>query len=108
MSHLPTTFAALGDATRFAIVERLLKDGEMAAGELQSVGRLSAPAMSRHLKVLHKAGIVERRVDRQRRLYSVRPEAVQAIGAWTMSYRDFWQGSLDRLVAAMGREGGTT
>lgn len=106
MSYLPTTFAALGDSTRFAIVERLMERGELAAGELQSVGRLSAPAMSRHLKVLHEAGIVERRVDKQRRIYSVRPEAVQAIGAWTMSYRDFWQGSLDRLGAAMGRESG--
>jgi len=108
MSYLPTTFAALGDATRFAIVERLLKDGELAAGELRTVGRLSAPAMSRHLKVLHEAGIVERRVDKQRRLYSVRPEAVRAIGAWTLSHRDFWQGSLERLGAAMGRESGKT
>lgn len=105
MSHLPTTFAALGDATRFAIVERLLKNGETPAGELLDVSDVSPPAISRHLKVLHNAGIVTRRVDKQRRLYSVRPEAVQSIGAWTMSYREFWQGSLDRLAAAMGQEG---
>ncbi len=104
MSHLPTTFAALGDATRFAIVERLLQNGELPAGELQDVSNLSAPAISRHLKVLHTAGIVNRRIDKQRRLYSVRPEAVQAIGSWTMSYRDFWQGSLDRLSVAMGEK----
>lgn len=103
-SNLPNTFAALGDATRFAIVERLLQDGEMPAGDLNDIGNLSAPAISRHLKVLHAAGIVGRRIDRQRRLYSVRPEAVQAIGAWTMSYRDFWQGSLDRLDAALSQE----
>jgi DNA-binding transcriptional ArsR family regulator len=104
MSHLSNTFAALGDATRFAIVEKLLKEGELPAGELQSVGEISAPAISRHLKVLRKAGVVEQRIDAQRRLYSVRPEAVQAIGAWSMSYREFWQKSLDRLEAALLQE----
>ena len=104
MSNLSSTFAALGDATRFAIVERLLQQGELPAGELQSVGQISAPAISRHLKVLRKAGVVEQRIDAQRRLYSVRPEAVQAIGAWSMSYREFWQKSLDRLEAALLQE----
>jgi DNA-binding transcriptional ArsR family regulator len=56
------------------------------------------------LKVLRKAGVVEQRIDAQRRLYSVRPEAVQAIGAWSMSYREFWQKSLDRLEAALLQE----
>ncbi|WP_324754119.1 metalloregulator ArsR/SmtB family transcription factor [Roseovarius sp. Pro17] len=105
MSHLPATFAALGDTTRFAIVERLLSGGELPAGRLLDIGNISAPAISRHLKILREAGVVERRIDKQRRLYSVRPEAVQAITAWTMSYRDFWQGSLDRLEAAMNRDG---
>lgn len=104
MSNLAHTFAALGDATRFAIVERLLKQGELPAGELLDVGRLSAPAISRHLKVLRSAGIVEQRIDKQWRMYSVRPEAVQAIGAWSMSYREFWQGSLDRLELALNQE----
>lgn len=106
MHALPDTFAALGDPTRFAIVERLLKDGELPAGRLLNVGAISAPAISRHLKVLRQAGVLDQRVDGQRRMYSVRPEAVQAIGAWTMSYRDFWQGSLDRLEAALGAERG--
>ncbi|MCC3305636.1 ArsR/SmtB family transcription factor [Sneathiella sp. HT1-7] len=104
MSNLSSTFAALGDATRFAIVEKLLQEGELPAGELQNVGQISAPAISRHLKVLRKAGVVEQRIDAQRRLYSVRPEAVQAIGAWSMSYREFWQKSLDRLEAALLQE----
>ncbi|MDF1607235.1 metalloregulator ArsR/SmtB family transcription factor [Hoeflea sp. YIM 152468] len=101
MSGLSTIFAALGDPTRFAIVERLLKDGEQPAGELLDAGPVSAPAISRHLKVLRQAGIIEQRVDRQRRLYSVRPEAVQTIGAWTMTHRHFWQSSLDRLDLAL-------
>lgn len=91
------TFAALGDPTRFAIVGRLLRDGEQSAGALQDVAPLSAPAMSRHLKVLHDAGLVTRRVDKQRRIYAIRPEAMKAINDWAISYRAFWSGSLDRL-----------
>ena len=100
------TFAALGDATRFAIVEKLLKEGELPAGNLQDVGPISPPAISRHLKVLREAGIIEQRIDKQRRMYSVRPQAVQAIGEWAMTYREFWQTSLDRLEAALLQKGG--
>jgi DNA-binding transcriptional ArsR family regulator len=104
MSNLSTTFAALGDTTRLAIVERLLRDGELPVGDLLDVGAISPPAISRHLKVLRNAGIVAQRIDKQRRIYSVRPEAVQSIGAWTMNYREFWQHSLDRLEAALLQE----
>ena len=104
MSNLIDTFAALGDDTRFAIVERLLKEGELSAGDIQEGTSISAPAVSRHLKVLRSAGLVHQRVDKQRRLYSARPEAVQSIGAWSMSYRDFWQNSLDRLEWALVQE----
>lgn len=93
---LPNTFAALGNATRLAIVERLLRDGEVAAGDLAD-GAISAPAMSHHFKVLRDAGIVVQRVDAQRRLYSVRPEAIRAIGQWSLTYKRFWDQSLDRL-----------
>lgn len=101
MPQLPTTFAALGNATRLSIVERLLAEGELSAGELQSSAKMSPPAMSRHFKVLREAGIVVQRVDAQRRLYSVEPEAVQAIGEWVLNFRAFWSGSLDRLDAAL-------
>jgi DNA-binding transcriptional ArsR family regulator len=104
MSDLSSTFAALGDATRFAIVERLLREGQLSAGELQEGTAISAPAISRHLKVLRKAGLLEQRIDKQRRFYSVRPQAVEAISAWTMSHREFWQASLDRLEKALNRE----
>lgn len=107
MSALNTSFAALGDPTRFAIVERLLREGETPAGALQDVGAISAPAISRHLKVLREAGIVAQRIDKQRRLYSVRPEAIKAINDWAMSYRTFWQGSLDRLERALETAGKT-
>jgi len=100
MSQLPTTFAALGNATRLEIVERLLAEGELSAGALQAEN-ITPPAMSRHFKVLREAGIVVQRVDAQRRLYSVKPEAVQAIGEWVLNFREFWAGSLDRLDAAL-------
>ena len=82
MTSLVTTFAALGDATRFAIVERLMTDGALSAGELQSVADISAPAISRHLKVLREAGIITQKIDKQRRIYAISPEAVQEISAW--------------------------
>lgn len=104
MTHLAETFAALGDPTRFGIVERLLTEGELSAGDLQEGMQISPPAVSRHLKVLRSAGILHRRVDRQRRVYSVRPQAVEAISAWTMSHREFWKASLDRLAAALEEE----
>lgn len=105
MAHLSNTFAALGNPTRFAIVERLLAEGELAAGELQDIDDISAPALSRHFKVLKDAGIVQQRIAAQRRLYSVRPEAVKAVGEWSLTYRAFWEQGLDRLAAALTQEG---
>lgn len=99
--NLHKTFSALGDATRFAIVERLLTEGELSASALQTGTGITAPAISRHLKVLRQSGIIRQRVDAQRRLYSVQPEAVQAIHGWTMDHRKFWQAGLDRLEAAL-------
>ena len=103
-NELSDTFAALGEPTRFAIVERLLKEGELSAGDLHDVADLSPPAISRHLRILRQAGVVDQRIDAQRRLYSVHPETMRAISNWTMSYREFWEGSLDRLAMALDKE----
>ncbi len=97
-------FGALGNGVRLAIVEQLLKDGERAAGEIVAGGEISAPAMSHHFKVLREAGILTQRVEAQRRLYSVRPEAIRAIGTWSLTYRQFWDQSLDRLGRALAKE----
>ncbi len=105
MADLSRIFSALGDPTRFAIVETLLTEGDSSAGDLLSVAPISAPAISRHLKVLRRAGIVFQRVDRQRRIYSVNPAAVQAINAWVEVHRKFWEASLDRLENALALEG---
>ena len=105
MPQLTDTFAALGNTTRFAIVERLLENGELAAGDLLDVGDISAPAISRHIKVLRQAGIIDQRIEKQRRMYSVRPEAVQAISTWSLTYREFWEQGLDRLSHALLNKG---
>ncbi|MEM7440676.1 MAG: metalloregulator ArsR/SmtB family transcription factor [Pseudomonadota bacterium] len=99
-----TVFSALGDATRFAIVERLLTEGDLTAGDLTVGTGMSAPAISRHLKVLRKAGVLAQRSDAQRRIYSVDPAAVQTIHRWTMDHREFWEASMDRLEAAVREE----
>lgn len=102
--HLLRTFAALGEPTRFAIVSRLLQDGETSAGDLSAEHDISPPAISRHLKVLHDAGLISRRIDRQRRLYQIQPQAIRAINDWAMSYYQFWNGSMDRLETLINGE----
>lgn len=104
MDHLAPLFSALGDPTRFAIVDRLLREGELSAGQISDSAPISSPAFSRHLKLLREAGLVQQRTDRQRRLYSVRPEAVRRISAWTLTHREFWESSLDRLESALEQE----
>lgn len=104
MTDLISAFAALGDPTRFAIVERLMNNGELSAGDLQDISNISAPAISRHLKALRQAGLISQRIDKQRRIYAVEPEMVKAIAAWTMSYEEFWNASLERLATALKLE----
>lgn len=105
MPDLPHLFQALADPTRFAIVERLLAEGELPVAQLRDGLTISAPAVSRHLNVLSDAGLLARRAQGQQRFYSVRPEAMRDISDWTISHRVFWQTSLDRLEAAILKEG---
>jgi DNA-binding transcriptional ArsR family regulator len=86
----------LAEPRRVAILE-LLRDGERPVGEL--VGRLglTQPAVSKHLRVLKNAGLVEARVDAQRRLYRIRPEPLADLDEWLSSYRQLWTTHLDKL-----------
>lgn len=104
MIDLSRSFAALSDSTRLAVVERLMAEGELAAGALVAQAEMSAPAMSRHLKVLREAGLVRQRIDGTRRLYSVRPEGLRAIADWTLDHRAFWEAGMDRLEAMLALE----
>lgn len=101
MAKLTQTFAALADETRFAMVERMLNEGELPAGDLVKHAKMTAPAVSRHLKVLREAGMIQQRIAGTRRLYSVRPEALQAISGWTSNHRAFWEASFERLSAVL-------
>jgi DNA-binding transcriptional ArsR family regulator len=103
MPQIADTFAALADPTRLAIVERLLREGERSAGDLAKPLPISLPAVSRHLRVLEDAGLIECRVDRQWRRYRVRPERLKALDDWLAHYRAFWTGSLDRLERMLGK-----
>ena len=103
MTSLAETFHALGNPTRFAIVERLMREGELSAGDLLDGEQVSAPALSRHVKLLREAGLINGRVDKQRRLYSLRPEGLKAIQEWTLEFPSFWEGSMDRLAEAIKR-----
>ncbi|NOE35079.1 MULTISPECIES: helix-turn-helix transcriptional regulator [unclassified Ruegeria] len=104
MSTLLTAFSALSDATRFSIVEQLMEQGELPAGDLIEGRGVSGAAISRHLKVLREAGLVQQRVQGTQRMYSVRPEGLRQIADWTISKRQFWESSLDRLSEIIERE----
>lgn len=101
---LTDTFAALGDPTRFAIVESLLETGEQPAEAIQDSFDLSAPAVSPHLKVLREADIISQRKLGKQRLYAIKPDAIQAINDWAISYQTFWSGRLDQLAASLGKD----
>ena len=89
-------FEVLAEPHRRRILDLLLDD-ERAVGELVDELRLSQPAVSKHLKVLRDAGLVDVRVDAQRRLYRVRPEPLRALDAWLAPYRALWSTALDDL-----------
>jgi DNA-binding transcriptional ArsR family regulator len=94
---LPAIFDALSDPTRLAIVEKLLQEGELAAGALAEPFGVSKPAISRHLRILEGAGLIEHRVDRQWRRYRIKPGSIEAVDEWLERYRAFWGSALDRL-----------
>jgi len=94
--RLDTIFAALSAPTRRAILSRLAA-GEAQVGEIARQFRISPPAISRHLRVLEDAGLVTRRVEAQRRIIALDPEALRLASRWVDQYRSFWETSLDRL-----------
>lgn len=90
------SFTALAEPARRKILD-LLRDGEQPVGRLVDELRLSQPGVSKHLRVLRDAGLVEVRPDGQRRLYRLRPEPLMEVDAWLAPYRRLWARSLDRL-----------
>ena len=90
------TFEALAEPNRRRILD-LLREEERPVNDLVRLLAVSQPSVSKHLRVLREAGLVEVRVDAQRRLYRVRPEPLREVGKWLEPYRLLWESRLDDL-----------
>ena len=99
-ADLNGTFAALADPTRRAILARLAR-GEASVGDLARPFDISLPAISRHLRVLERARLIDRRADAQRRVCRLRAQPLRAAATWIERYRDFWEERLDDLAALL-------
>jgi len=98
MTNLDATFAALADPTRRAILARLVL-GETSVTDLAEPFAMSLPAVSKHLKVLERAGLITRGREAQWRPCRIEPRALKDVDDWLEHYRRFFEGSLDRLDA---------
>jgi DNA-binding transcriptional ArsR family regulator len=94
--EISSTFAALADPTRRAILARLAL-GETSVTELAAPFEMSMPAISRHLKVLEKAGLISRGREAQWRPCKLKAEPLRQAADWLEEYRQFWEESFDRL-----------
>src|SRR3954452_502734 len=94
--QLSTTFAALADSTRRAILARLLL-GECTVGELSEPFAMSMPAVSKHLRVLERAGLITQRRDAQWRRCRIKAGPLKEVSEWSEHYRQLWEERLDRL-----------
>lgn len=95
-SHLDATFAALADPTRRAILARLAS-GEASVTELAQPFQMTQPAISKHLKVLERAGLISRDRDAQRRPSRLQAKPLAEASHWLDGYRQFWEASFSRL-----------
>jgi len=98
--QLDATFAALADPTRRAILARLAT-GEASVNELAEPFAMSQPAISKHLKVLERAGLISRRRDSQRRPCRLEAGPLADATEWLVRYRRFWEDSFERLDALL-------
>ncbi len=94
--HLSPTFAALADPTRRAILARLAR-GDASVGELARPFAMSQPAISKHLKVLERAGLISRGREAQSRPCHLEAKRLKEATDWMERYRRFWEGSFDRM-----------
>ncbi|MBV8131048.1 MAG: winged helix-turn-helix transcriptional regulator [Alphaproteobacteria bacterium] len=99
--HLSTTYSALADPTRRAILARLAA-GEATVGELAEPFAMSLPAVSKHLKVLERAGLIARRRQAQRRPCRIEAGPLRDAAQWLEHYRRFWDDSFERLDEYLG------
>jgi DNA-binding transcriptional ArsR family regulator len=93
---------ALADESRRTVLE-ILRDHPASAGELAEALPIARPGVSRHLRVLREAGLIDVRREAQRRIYSLRPEALIEVDEWLAEYRVLWQSRLDALHTEIAR-----
>jgi DNA-binding transcriptional ArsR family regulator len=96
MSVMESTFAIVAEPNRRAILSLLLWS-DRSVGELEHLLQLSQPSISKHLRVLREAGVVESRIEGQRRLYRLTPEPLKELDAWLLPFRSFWSKHVDAL-----------
>jgi DNA-binding transcriptional ArsR family regulator len=96
-ARLDATFQALSDPTRRAILARLAKEGDVTVMELAEPFAMSQPAISKHLKVLEKAGLVSRGRDAQKRPVHLEAKPLAEATAWLVEYRKYWSAQFGRL-----------
>lgn len=96
--HLSSTFSALADPTRRAILSRLTS-GETSVTELAEPFKMSLPAVTKHLKVLERAGLITRSREAQWRPCRLEASRLKEVADWVEDYRNFWEQSFDRLEA---------
>jgi DNA-binding transcriptional ArsR family regulator len=93
---------ALADESRRTVLE-ILRSRSASAGELAEALPIARPGVSRHLRVLREAGLVDVRQEAQRRIYSLRPEALMEVDEWLEGYRTLWRSRLDALQTEIAR-----
>ena len=99
---MESVFEIIAEPTRRAILG-LLVSSQQSVGEIERQLRMTQPTVSKHLRVLREAGIVESTVDAQRRLYRLRPEPLQEMDAWLAQFRRFWSAHVDALERHLDR-----
>lgn len=92
------TFFAISDPTRRQMLSRLAARGEMSVAELAQPFQISPPAISKHLRVLERAGLLTRRREGRVRRCQLRAEPLQEAAEWVATYRKFWESQLDNLA----------
>lgn len=99
---MEAVFHALADESRLTVLE-MLRDGPASAGQLAAALPIARPGVSRHLRVLREAGLVEVRQVAQSRIYTLRPEPLAEVDHWLESYRALWQQRMSALHTEIAR-----
>ena len=99
---MESVYEIIAEPNRRAILS-LLISSQQSVGEIERHLRMPQPTVSKHLRVLREAGLVESRVDAQRRLYRLRPEPLQEVDAWLAPFRRFWSVHVDALERHLDR-----